>query len=159
MTGARAGNEDGIEGERSTSAVDFSGRPSSWIDDRTEKICALDEGRADRCWAAGLTTRSFTNLHTASGQRSQGSNEHGRSEHCEGRFPPNETLVLRKAILPPVLVLQFAVAHNDRRVGIGVEAGHHPRGKTHEQGKVSPTTERVEDQCFRVAELGRKPER
>src|SRR5258705_10253656 len=52
MTGARAGNEDGIEGERSTSAVDFSGRPSSWIDDRTEKICALDEGRADRCWAA-----------------------------------------------------------------------------------------------------------
>jgi hypothetical protein len=27
----------------------LSGRASSWIDDPTEEICALDEGRADRC--------------------------------------------------------------------------------------------------------------
>jgi hypothetical protein len=25
------------------------GRAPSWFDDRTEKICVLDEGRADRC--------------------------------------------------------------------------------------------------------------
>jgi hypothetical protein len=31
------------------------GRAASWFDDRTEKICALDEGRADR----GLTARSI----------------------------------------------------------------------------------------------------
>jgi hypothetical protein len=33
-------------------ACEFSGRALRDDDDRTEKICALDTGRADRCWTA-----------------------------------------------------------------------------------------------------------
>ena len=46
---ASAGNEDGTEGDRVDSRAISYGRASSYLDDRTEKICALDRGRADRC--------------------------------------------------------------------------------------------------------------
>jgi hypothetical protein len=46
--GTCAGNEDGSERERGDSAIIPDGRASSWFHDRTEKICSLDAGRADR---------------------------------------------------------------------------------------------------------------
>jgi hypothetical protein len=38
--------------------IHLSGRAWIYDDDRTEKICALDTGRADRCWAATIRVRS-----------------------------------------------------------------------------------------------------
>ncbi len=40
--------EDGTEEDRVDSRAMPCGRASSYLDDRTEKICALDRGRADR---------------------------------------------------------------------------------------------------------------
>ena len=50
--------------QKNATRLRFSGR--AWIadafasdDDRTEKICALDSGRPDRCWAAYSGVRFF----------------------------------------------------------------------------------------------------
>ena len=56
--GTSAGNEDGTERERDRASIHgrtWTSDASASDDDRTEKICALDSGRADRCWAAPLT--------------------------------------------------------------------------------------------------------
>ena len=51
---ASAGNEDGTERDAVDSNVTSYGRAPSSIDDQTEKIYALDGGRADRCEASGI---------------------------------------------------------------------------------------------------------